>query len=72
MRAWLIPTWLQEWEVESDSTKTWRRKMRIGITVGFMAWKREFYFGAGSGKFKIVELSGTVLGAEVSIFVKVG
>jgi len=46
--------------------------MRIGITVGFLNMKREFYFGFGEGKFTVAKLSGTVLGAEVSIFIKVG
>ncbi len=45
--------------------------MSAGISLGFMTWKREFYFGRGQGRFTIVELSGTVLGVNVSIFVKV-
>ena len=46
--------------------------MSIGITVKFMKWGWEWFYGTGLGRFTIVELSGTILGAKVAAFVKAG
>ena len=71
MKAGLIPTWLQEFEREAGYTKR-RFNMSAGLTIKFMKWGWEWYIGGGEGKFTIAELSGTILGAKVAAFVKVG
>ncbi len=45
--------------------------MKIGLTVGFIGKEWEFYWGSG-GKYTIAELSGTILTAKISFFIKVG
>ena len=46
-------------------------KMKIGISIGFMGKEWEFYWGKEDASYGIVELSGTVLTAKVSIYVRV-
>ena len=46
--------------------------MRIGLTVGIIGKEWEFYWGGGEGKYALVEISGTILTAKISFFVKVG
>jgi len=45
--------------------------MKFGISVGFWGKGWEFYWGKASTKISILELSGTVLTAEVSIYISV-
>ena len=45
--------------------------MKVGITIGIWDKEYEFYWGQLSAKYAIVELSGTILTAKVSIYVKV-
>ena len=45
--------------------------MSAGITIAFMKWGWEWFVGGGKGRFTIAELSGTILGAKVALFVKV-
>lgn len=45
--------------------------MKAGISIGIFGKEWEFYCGKSDAKYAIVELSGTVLTAKVSIYVKV-
>ena len=45
--------------------------MKIGISIGIWGKEWEFYWGKETAKYGIVELSGTVLTAKVSIYVRV-
>ena len=45
--------------------------MKIGISIGLWGKEWEFFYGKPDAKYALVELSGTVLTAKVSIYVKV-
>jgi hypothetical protein len=45
--------------------------MKVGISIGIFGKEWEFYWGKTDAKYGIVELSGTILTAKVSIYVRV-
>ncbi len=48
-----------------------RKEMKIGVSVGIWGKKWELYWGKADAKYALVELSGTVLTAQVAIYLKV-
>ena len=45
--------------------------MKIALTLSFLTWKQEFYWGRAEAKYALVELSGTVLTIGVAFSIKV-
>lgn len=45
--------------------------MKAGISVGIFGKEREWFWGKVDAKYGLLELSGTILTAKVSIYVRV-
>jgi len=46
--------------------------VKFSITISFLSWRQEFYWGKVDANISLLELSGTILTIGIDIALKVG